>query len=225
MKFKNAICMIILAATASAAALPAPGPRCGKVGEPCGRSALPLPESFAEPEDAGLNARCNLVGGACYEAKRMTRELASLIALSTRDPKAYYDGLDLEDEESKFSTYLNFFYRAIINDPVASDIIAREAEARCGKKGEPCGKFKREADPEAEARCGKVGEPCGKLRRAAEAIAEAIADPEYKYKTKRNAEALAEADARCGKVGEPCGKAKRDAHALASAIDSVPSQL
>ena len=132
MRFTNAICVIILAATTSAAALPAPEPRCGKVGEPCGRSALPLPESFAEarcgkigepcgrvkraaealaealaepiaePEDAGLNARCNLVGGACYEAKRMTRELASIVALATRDPKAYYDSLDLEDEESKF---------------------------------------------------------------------------------------------------------------------------
>ena len=132
MRFTNTICVIILAATA-ASAVAIPEPRCGKVGQPCGkRDALALPEAFAEarcgrvgqpcgrvkraaealaeafaepsaePEDAEIEARCNLVGGACFEAKRLARDLASVVAHATDDPEAFYNSLDLEDEESKF---------------------------------------------------------------------------------------------------------------------------
>lgn len=132
MKLTNALCVIILAATASAVALPKAEPICGKVGQPCKREAdaNPLPyaeaicgkvgqpcrrvkraaealaealaEPIAEPEDAILLARCNLVGGACYEAKRMTRDLAEVVAVAARNPEAYYDGLNLETGEGMF---------------------------------------------------------------------------------------------------------------------------
>jgi hypothetical protein len=140
--------------------------------------------------------------GSCYEAKMMTRDLAAIVAETTADPAAFYESLNLEDEEH-------------------TEKLKRDADARCGYVGQPCGKVKRdvapglkakrEADPEAHARCGYVGQPCGKLRRAAEAIAEAVAE--------------AEPSARCGYVGQPCGKAKRDALALAHAADLVLGNL
>jgi hypothetical protein len=278
MKFTNAICVFILAASVSAVALPNPvaDARCGHPGQPCGkRDAIPAPEArcghpgqpcgkakrepearcghpgqpcgkrdaipeaearcghpgqpcgkvkraaeaFAEAlaeasatENVNLDARCNLVGGACFEAKRLTRDLAAVVAETQEDPEAYYNSLEIEDEET-------------------SDVVRREAEARCGHPGQPCGKAKRdarcgnpgqpcgkakrdaEADPEAEARCGHPGQPCGKLRRAAEAVAEAVAEAE------------AEPEARCGHPGQPCGKAKRDAHAIAHAAEVALSSL
>ncbi|CAL3961956.1 unnamed protein product [Diplocarpon coronariae] len=239
-------------------ALPEPEARCGKPGQPCGkvkRAAEAFAEALAAPdvsflsspasglswpatknyfqaedpaEWATLDARCNLVGGACYEAKRLTRDLAAIVASTQDDADEYYDSLEIEDEDTSEKVRRNAEARCGKPGQPCGKVkreaearcgkpgqpcgkVKREAEARCGKPGQPCGKAKREADPEAEARCGRPGQPCGKLRRAAEAIAEAVAEPEP--------------EARCGKPGQPCGKAKRDAHALAHAADVAISQL
>ncbi|KAK2628305.1 hypothetical protein QTJ16_002951 [Diplocarpon rosae] len=233
-------------------------PRCGHPGQPCGkvkRAAEAFAEALAEPEVSSislppvtsscsnthdaiqaeasadwttLDARCNLVGGACYEAKRLTRDLAAIVASTQDDADDYYDSLDIEDEDTSEKVRRDAEARCghpgqpcgkAKREPEARcghpgqpcGKAKREAEARCGHPGQPCGKAKREADPEAEARCGHPGQPCGKLRRAAEAIAEAVAE--------------AEPEARCGHPGQPCGKAKRDAHALAHASDVALSQL
>lgn len=83
---------------------------CGKRGQPCRqvkRAAEAFAEAFAEPiaapEDEVLMSRCNLVGGACYEAKLKARELADIVSLTVRDPEAYIDGLVLETREGQFS--------------------------------------------------------------------------------------------------------------------------
>lgn len=165
-----------------------PAPRCGERGQPCGKVkraaeafADALAEPTAEPQEDSLFAR---------HARQLTRDLASIVAETQDDPETFWSTLTLRDD---------------------SNVDKRDALARCGERGQPCGKAKREADPEAEARCGERGQPCGKLRRAAEAIAEAVA--------------VAEPEARCGERGQPCGKAKRDALALAHAADIVLSAL
>lgn len=118
MRLTNALCVIILAATASAVAIPEPlalplpeayaEAKCGEFGE-CGRvkrAAEAFAEAFAEPsaepEDSIVMARCNLVGGACYEAKRLARDLASVLAHTRDEGSAFVARLALEDEESKF---------------------------------------------------------------------------------------------------------------------------
>jgi len=122
MRFTNVISVAILASAVTAIAIPEP--ICGKPGQPCKREAEAicgkpgqpcrkvkraaeafadaLAEPIAEPEDETLLARCNLVGGACYEAKRMTRDLADVVALAARDPEAFYGGLNLETRDGKF---------------------------------------------------------------------------------------------------------------------------
>jgi hypothetical protein len=169
-------------------------PRCGARGQPCGKVkraaeafAEAIAEPTAEPQEDSVYAR---------HALQLTRDLASVVAETQDDAEAFWTTLSLpEDGES--------------------EVDKRDALARCGARGQPCGKAKRdaeaEADPEAEARCGARGQPCGKLRRAAEAIAEAVA--------------VSEPEARCGARGQPCGKAKRDALALAHAADIVLSAL
>lgn len=62
-------------------------------------------------------------------------------------------------------------------EPVAAAVAEAEAAPRCGYRGQPCGKAKREAIAEPEARCGYRGQPCGKVKRAAEAFADALAEP------------------------------------------------
>jgi len=220
MKLTATIAVIILAATVSASAVPSPDARCGYVGQPCGkvrRAAEAFAEALAEPvpaadHDAALAARCDM--GSCYEAKMMTRDLAAIVAETTEDPAAYFAGLGLEDEETSQKLKRDASARCgYVGQPCGK--VKREAapEARCGYVGQPCGKAKREADPEADAWCGYVGQPCGKLRRAAEALAEAVAVSE------------AEPAPQCGYVGQPCGKAKRDALALAHAADLVLGNL
>ncbi|KUJ22789.1 uncharacterized protein LY89DRAFT_704379 [Mollisia scopiformis] len=204
-------------------AMPDADARCGYPGQPCGKVKRAA-EAFAEalvpkpghilPRDLHLTARCDM--GSCYEAKRMTRDLAAIVAETTEDPAAYYVSLGLEDEETseklKREASARCGYPGQPCGKVKRDAAPEpEADARCGYPGQPCGKAKREADPEADARCGYPGQPCGKLKRAAEAVAAAIAE--------------AEPAARCGYPGQPCGKAKRDAFALAHAVDLVLGNL
>jgi len=224
MHLTNALCVLILAVTVSSAALPnaqpiaaaIAEPRCGARGQPCGKTKR---EAEPEPEAA---PKCGARGQPCGKVKRaaeafaealaepisepqedslyarhaaqLTRDLASIVAETQDDPEAFFASLAIRDVD---------------------ELEKRDALAKCGARGQPCGKAKREAeaeaDPEAEARCGARGQPCGKLRRAAEAIAEAVA--------------FAEPEAICGARGQPCGKAKRDALALAHAADIVLSAL
>jgi hypothetical protein len=263
MKFTAAIAILILAAAVSATAVPNPNAdaRCGYVGQPCGKvkARTPHPDAdarcgyvgqpcgkvrraakafaealaVAEPgvstppssrnsvtntlnqqHDPALAARCDM--GSCYEAKMMTRDLAAIVAETTADPAAFYESLHLEDAETTEKLKRDAEARCgYVGQPcgkVKRDAAPEpEIDRRCGFPGSPCQKVKREADPEADARCRYVGQPCGKLRRAAEAISEAIAE--------------AEPAARCGYVGQPCGKAKRDAFALAHAADLVLGNL
>lgn len=222
-------------------AMPDAEARCGYRGQPCGKVkraaeafaeainaveknphdvsstiplSLPLTTANTPSQTGFLEVRCDM--GSCYEAKKMTRDLAAIVAETTEDPAAYYASLNLEDEETseklKRDAEARCGYRGQPCGKVKRDASPEpEADARCGYPGQPCGKAKREADPEADARCGYPGQPCGKLKRAAEAIAEAIAE--------------AEPAARCGYPGQPCGKAKRDAFALAHAADLVLGNL
>ncbi|KAF8847619.1 hypothetical protein BDZ45DRAFT_681774 [Acephala macrosclerotiorum] len=196
--------------------------RCGYPGQPCSkvkRAAEAFAEALAAPEaspdnDHGLAARCDM--GSCFEAKRLTRDLASIVADTTEDPAAFYHSLGLETEEvsenKKREAEARCGYPGQPCGKVKRDAMPEpEADVRCGYPGQPCNKAKREADPEADARCGYPGQPCSKLKRAAEAVAEAIAE--------------AEPSARCGYPGQPCSKAKRDAFALAHAADLVLGNL
>jgi hypothetical protein len=98
-----------------AEAIAFPWPPCGARGQPCkrepeahgvARAAEAFAEAIAEPvpvaEDEVILARCEVVGGACYEARKMTRDLADSIALSARDPEAYLAGIQLETRDGKF---------------------------------------------------------------------------------------------------------------------------
>ena len=230
MQLTNTLCALILAVTVSSAALPNAEPiaaavanagwGCGRRGQPCGkvkRAAEAVAEAVAVPEPEAYG--CGRRGQPCGKVKRaaeafaealaepnaepeldspyaryarqLTRDLASTVAETQDDPEAYFTSLSLGDD---------------------SDLDKRDALAEagwgCGRRGQPCGKAKRDADPEAYG-CGRRGQPCGKLRRAAEAVAEAVAIPEP------------EAGWGCGRRGQPCGKAKRDALALAHAADLV----
>jgi hypothetical protein len=91
---------------------------CGYVGQPCGkvkRAAEALAEALAEPNAApdndALQARCNAAGGACYNAKRLTRDLAAIVATTLDDPEAYWDNLDIEEEDSKLELSLPIILR------------------------------------------------------------------------------------------------------------------
>jgi hypothetical protein len=85
------------------------------MGQPCRqvkRAAEALAEALAEPiadpDDKVLDARCNLIGGACYEARRKTRDLAETVALASRDPEAYLGSINLETREGKFIVPFHF---------------------------------------------------------------------------------------------------------------------
>lgn len=43
-----------------------------------------------------------MVGGACFEAKRLARDLAETVAETTSDPAAYLESLNLETREGEF---------------------------------------------------------------------------------------------------------------------------
>jgi hypothetical protein len=225
MQLTSALCALILAVSVSAVALPnaqpiaaaVAAPQCGRRGQPCGKAkhepaadalaqcgrrgqpcgkvkraaeafADALAEASAEPHDDSLAAR---------HARRLTRDLASIVAETQDDPEAYYDNLSLTEED---------------DEDISKRDASAEPEAQCGRRGQPCGKAKRDASPKAgNSNCGRRGQPCGKLRRAAEAIAEAVSEPEP--------------EAQCGRRGQPCGKAKRDAHAMAYAAEIALTAL
>jgi hypothetical protein len=127
MKFTLALCAIILASTASAAAMPQPeaDPFCHRVGEPCSkvkraaeaeafchrvgepcskvkRAANALAEAFAEPKadanaDANAEAFCHRVGEPCSKAKRAADALAAAVAEAQPNPVAFFEALQLRD--------------------------------------------------------------------------------------------------------------------------------
>lgn len=128
MKPNLALCAIILASTAAAAALPQPEaePFCHRVGEPCSkvkrtaeaeafchrvgepcskikRAAEALAEAFAEPKaaakaDANAEAFCHRVGEPCSKAKRAADALAAAVAESQPNPVAFFEALQLRDD-------------------------------------------------------------------------------------------------------------------------------
>ena len=111
-------------------------------------------------------------------AKRQIDELASIIALSQRDPNAYYYSLALQDkfapstdEEQEAETVAK---REAQWCPLKGQSCwkKREAEAQwCPLKGQSC--WKRDAAPEAQW-CPLKGQSCWKAKRAAEAVVTAI---------------------------------------------------
>lgn len=211
MQLTNTICVIILAATTAATALPEPG--CGARGQGCWkmkRAANALAEALAEPAADVIDARCDLAGGVCQKARMLTRDLADVVAAVQDDPEAYYNSLNFEDDAT--------------TETAAKERVKREAEAdaRCGARGQGCWKEKRDAAPAPG--CGARGQGCWKEKRVAIPEAEAEANPEARcgargqgcWKIKR--EAVSEADAGCGARGQGCWKVKRAAEAIADAL-------
>jgi hypothetical protein len=206
MKLTGVLSALVLVASATAVALPNAEAitAAGRVKRAAEAFAEALAEPAAEPQDDSLLAR---------HARRLTRDLASIVAETQDDPEAYYNSLGLSEDNK--DTYIS--ERSAIcgfrGQPCgkAKREAGPEPEPVCGFRGQPCGKTKRGAGPEPEPICGFRGQPCGKLRRAAEAVAEAVA--------------IAEPEPVCGFRGQPCGKAKRDAHALAHAADIALDQL
>lgn len=120
MKFTNVLCVTVLAVVATASpwcghrgqpckrdpaplALPEADAWCGHRGQPCRKVkraaealAAALAEPVSAPADEYLEARCNAVGGACYNAKRLTRDLVTRVAVAVGTP----DDFDYEEEES-----------------------------------------------------------------------------------------------------------------------------
>ena len=127
MKLTFAFCAIILASTASAAAMPQPeaDPFCHRIGEPCSkikraaeaeafchrigepcskvrRAAEALAEAFAEPKaaanaDANAEAFCHRIGEPCSKAKRAADALAAAVAEAQPNPAAYFEALQMRD--------------------------------------------------------------------------------------------------------------------------------
>lgn len=127
MKLSLTLCAIILASTATAAALPQPDadPFCHRVGEPCSkvkrtveaeawchrvgepcskvkRAAEALAEAFAEPKtaanaDASAEAFCHRVGEPCSKAKRAADALAAAVAEAQPNPVSFFESLQLRD--------------------------------------------------------------------------------------------------------------------------------
>jgi hypothetical protein len=123
MKLTAAICVMVLAVTANAAAMPEADPFCHRVGEPCSkikrtaeaeafchrvgepcskvkRAADALAAAYAEPKaEAGPNANaeafCHRVGEPCSKAKRTADALAAAVAEAQPNPVAYYEALNL----------------------------------------------------------------------------------------------------------------------------------
>ena len=144
MHLTNTLCTLILAVTVSSVALPNAEPiaaavanaqwdndwGCGERGQPCGevkRAAEAFAEALAEP-----NAQPELDGPYARYARQLTRDLAAVVAETQDDPVKYFASLALRDD---------------------SDLDKRDALAEagwgCGERGQPCGKEKRDADPEA----------------------------------------------------------------------------
>jgi hypothetical protein len=127
MKLTLALCAVILASTASAAAMPQleTDPFCHRVGEPCSkakraaeaeafchrvgepcskvkRAADALAATFAEPKaaakaDAKAEAFCHRVGEPCSKAKRAADALAAAVAEAQPNPVAFFETLQLRD--------------------------------------------------------------------------------------------------------------------------------
>lgn len=239
MQLTNALCVAILAVTVTSTALPeACGNRgqgcwkdkrvalpeadpiaeaCGNRGQGCWkikRAGIALREALAEPATGELQARCEMVGGACFFARKLARDLADTVAATQDDSEDYYASLNIEDA-----------------DEAAKARVKREAEA-CGHRGQGCWKEKRMAEAEAEAEaCGNRGQGCWKEKRNAEALAEAEAcgnRGQGCWKVKRAAEAIAEAVAEaepCGNRGQGCWKEKRDFAALQFAARDALAKL
>ncbi|KAL2201618.1 hypothetical protein CC79DRAFT_1281974 [Sarocladium strictum] len=205
-------------------AAPSPEPWCDKKGQSCGKRDVAVEldarwcdkkgqscwkrdaaaEAFAEAiaSSGGILARSpesdfsNAPGGASYYAKRQLNELAGLVALTTRDPEAFYASLGLEnrfyaDTEGELAAK----FKRDDASPWNKRTALPEAEPWCDKPGQPCWKVRRDADPEAEPWCDKPGQSCWKNKRAEEN------DKRW-----------------CDKKGQSCWKAKRAAEAVLEAL-------
>jgi hypothetical protein len=70
--------------------------------------AEPAAEAEADVDEAVVK-RCNMVGGACYEAKRLARDLAGVTASVKRDADTFYEDLGIESREGM--DYVFFFFQ------------------------------------------------------------------------------------------------------------------
>jgi hypothetical protein len=234
MKLTLALCAVILAATANAAAMPDADPFCHRVGEPCSkvkraaaaeafchrvgepcskvkRAAEAVAEAFAEPKadasaDAIAEAFCHRVGEPCSKAKRAADALAAAVAEAQPNPVAFYEALQLRDAFPTADASADAGMSLILPPtPTPNQFLETYANSDT---------------VDAEAFCHRVGEPCSKVRRDAEAFCHRVGEPCSKVKRAAEAVALAFAEPManpepfCHRVGEPCSKTKREAEAF-----------
>jgi hypothetical protein len=159
--------------------------------------------------EAVTEAFCYRPGGECFKAKRAADEgddesekanlalsdLARLIALSKKDPEAFYDALKLKDVDyGKYTTGTN------------QKREASEEEKRffCYRPGTSCFKARRAAEAVLEAIEDDEGQDKDVVKRDAEAEAQRL---------------------NCTRIGQPCAKAQRDLDSWKSVARNILETL